>query len=209
LALSVDILNASPGRRRRIASLLGSDGIEALDEAVDARDGVDAVVADLPADSGTGSLRTIVDQAGGKPVVAISAASDRRAISLALAAGADGIVLGDDLEALPAAVRGVCAGQLSLPRSARHIVFRPGLSTREKQILGMVVLGLSNGEIAAQLSLAESTVKSHLSSAFSKLGVRSRNEATAMILDPDTGLGTGILAISEEHERLGPADPAR
>jgi DNA-binding NarL/FixJ family response regulator len=95
---------------------------------------------------------------------------------------------------------------LSLPRDARDVVARPKLSTREKQILGMVVLGFSNGEIASKLSLAESTVKSHLSSSFSKLGVRSRNEATAMILDPDGGLGTGILAISEEHERLGPVD---
>ena len=70
----------------------------------------------------------------------------------------------------------------------------------------MVVLGFSNSEIAAKLYVSDSTVKSHLTSAFSKLGVRSRNEATAMILDLDSGLGTGILAISEEHERLGPTD---
>ena len=126
---------------------------------------------------------------------------------LALAAGADGYVLDDELEqSLPAAVRGVYSGQLSVPRAARSIVARPKLSAREKQVLGMVVLGFSNGEIAAKLFLAESTVKSHLSSVFSKLGVRSRNEATAMILDLDSGLGIGILAISEEHERLGPVD---
>jgi DNA-binding NarL/FixJ family response regulator len=208
LALSVDILNASVGRRHRIASVLGKAGID----AAGGRSGAaDAVVLDLHgADARSGDVRAIVEQADGAPVVVISGASERRAIWLALAAGAEGFVLEDELEgSLPAAVHGVCAGQLSVPRSARHIVARPGLSTREKQVLGMVVLGFTNAEIAAQLCLAESTVKSHLSSAFSKLGVRSRNEATAMILDPDTGLGTGILAISQEHERLGPAEGAR
>ena len=65
----------------------------------------------------------------------------------------------------------------------------------------MVVLGFTNGEIARQLHLAESTIKSHLSSSFTKLGVRSRNEAAELILDADGGLGTGILAISGAEGR--------
>jgi DNA-binding NarL/FixJ family response regulator len=216
VALSVEILHASAGRRRRIVSALTPDGIDVAAQPAGTGNraeapgtgSCDALVVDLHrSEPSAADLRAIVEQADGTPVVVISATSDRRAMRLALAAGADGFVLDDELEAsLPAAVRGVCSGQLSLPRVARDIVARPSLSTREKQILGMVVLGFSNGEIAAQLFLAESTVKSHLSSAFSKLGVRSRNEATAMILDPDSGLGTGILAISEEHERVGPVD---
>ena len=71
----------------------------------------------------------------------------------------------------------------------------PALSTREKQILGLVVMGYMNCQIAERLFLAESTVKSHLSSAFGKLGVRSRNEAVSLILNPDRGLGTGILSL--------------
>jgi hypothetical protein len=67
---------------------------------------------------------------------------------------------------------------------------------REKQILGMVVMGFTNADIAAELYLAESTVKSHLSSAYPKLGVRSRRQATALILDPTQGLGPGIFAIA-------------
>jgi DNA-binding NarL/FixJ family response regulator len=56
-------------------------------------------------------------------------------------------------------------------------------------------MGMTNAEIAAKLFLAESTVKSHLSSAFAKLGVASRSEAAAVILDSRTGVGLGILTI--------------
>ena len=59
-------------------------------------------------------------------------------------------------------------------------------------------MGFSNAEIARKLFVTEATVKSHLSSSFAKLGVRSRAEATARILDPEHGLGTGILAISDD-----------
>jgi hypothetical protein len=63
-----------------------------------------------------------------------------------------------------------------------------------RQILGMVVTGLSNQEISSRRFLAESTVKSHLSSAYSKLGVRSRGEVVALILDRDGSLGRGTVA---------------
>jgi DNA-binding NarL/FixJ family response regulator len=56
------------------------------------------------------------------------------------------------------------------------------------------VMGMTNAAIASQLYLAESTVKSHLSSAFAKLGVSSRAEATNVILDPSAA-GLGILTI--------------
>ena len=58
----------------------------------------------------------------------------------------------------------------------------------------------TNSEIGARLFRAESTVKSHLSSAFAKLRVRSRSEAAAMIVDPQGSLGTGILAITSNGE---------
>jgi DNA-binding NarL/FixJ family response regulator len=111
----------------------------------------------------------------------------------------DALVLDDDVErCLALCVRNVCAGQISLPRSLRRTLATPVLSAREKQVLGLVVLGLTNGEIAQQLRLSLSTVKSHLSSSFTKLGVRSRGEAAALILDPGAGLGTGILVISDD-----------
>lgn len=101
----------------------------------------------------------------------------------------------DVRSALAPTVRAVAAGQLVVPFAGRPAVRPKTLTVRERQIVALVVLGLRNGEIADRLYLAESTVKSHLHSAFGKLGVRSRNQAAAMILDPNSGLGTGILTI--------------
>jgi DNA-binding CsgD family transcriptional regulator len=127
-------------------------------------------------------------------------------IRSALAADVSGLVVAADLElTLGPCLGAVESGQICVPRSQARQVEAAALSTREKQILGLVVMGLMNGEIASRLFVAESTVKSHLSSAFSKLGVRSRYEAVELILDPERGLGTGILGLGVEH--VGPAPP--
>lgn len=114
----------------------------------------------------------------------------------ALAAGVTGVVFIEDLSVLAATVTAVAGGQLVVPSSLRTAVAKPVLTTREKQVMALVVLGFSNREIADQLFVAESTVKSHLFSAFRRLGVRTRKEAAALILDDQQGLGTGILTIT-------------
>jgi DNA-binding NarL/FixJ family response regulator len=129
-------------------------------------------------------------------VVAILPEADRRLTWAALDAGAHAVVLESDLAALDAALPAVCAGFIVVPSLARRALSRPVLSSREKQVLSMVVIGLSNAEIAGRLHLAESTIKSHLSAIFEKLDVRSRKEAADMVLDPRSGLGPGILAIT-------------
>jgi DNA-binding NarL/FixJ family response regulator len=129
-------------------------------------------------------------------VVAILPEADRRLTWAALDAGAHAVVLESDLAALDAAVQAVCAGFIVVPSLARRALSRPVLSSREKQVLSMVVIGLSNAEIAGRLHLAQSTVKSHLSAIFEKLDVRSRKEAADVVLDPRSGLGPGILAIT-------------
>jgi DNA-binding NarL/FixJ family response regulator len=124
---------------------------------------------------------------------------ERWEMRAALAAGAAGVVLHEGLDAaLGPCLRAVLAGQACVPKGYWRQIEPPVLSAREKQILGLVVMGYMNSQIAEQLFLAESTVKSHLSSAFGKLGVRSRNEAVNLILDPDRGLGMGILALGGE-----------
>jgi DNA-binding NarL/FixJ family response regulator len=132
-------------------------------------------------------------------VVLICPGIERWEMRAALTAGAAGVVLYRDLDAaLAPCMQAAMAGQTCVPRDHWRQIEPPALSTREKQILGLVVMGYMNGQIAEQLFLAESTVKSHLSSAFGKLGVRSRNEAVSLILDPERGLGMGILALGGE-----------
>jgi DNA-binding NarL/FixJ family response regulator len=117
----------------------------------------------------------------------------------ALAVTLEGVVA---LEALSVALRptllAVLAGQACHPLAFRDQLERPLLSTREKQVLAMVVLGLQNAEIARKLFITEASVKAHLTSAFAKLGVRSREAATALILDSDAGYGPGILRITPD-----------
>ncbi len=128
-------------------------------------------------------------------IVAVMPEDSRRGVRRALEAGADGVVFETMLEStLSVTVRSVLAGQTVVPAAGRLELDRPTLSTREKQVLSMVVAGMSNKAIAGELFLAESTVKCHLSSAFSKLGVRSRNEAADLILHSGGDSGGGVLA---------------
>jgi DNA-binding NarL/FixJ family response regulator len=120
-------------------------------------------------------------------------------VRAALEAGAAGVVLATDVKrALGPCLAAVRAGQVCVPSRHGRRIDPPALSGREKQILGLVVMGQTNGQIAERLILAESTVKSHLSSAFGKLGVRSRHEAVDLILDAERGLGMGILSLGGE-----------
>lgn len=152
----------------------------------------------------TRELRRLAAQLPSVPLVVVADTAGR-AIRDAVAAGASGFVALDGIATQFApTVEAVCAGLLAVPIHFRQALAKPVLSPREKQIMAMVVMGFSNREIANRLYLAETTIKSHLSSAFVKLGVRSRHEATSLILDSANGLGTGILAISDDAERLAP-----
>jgi DNA-binding NarL/FixJ family response regulator len=134
-------------------------------------------------------------------IVAVCETADRRAVRRLLDAGIDGVVFADQLEeALEPTVAAVFAGQVVVPRDLRYSVDKPSLSSRERQILALVVTGLTNQEIAARMFLAESTVKSHLSSAYNKLGVRSRSEAVTVILERPDSLVTWIAAVAPKFE---------
>jgi DNA-binding NarL/FixJ family response regulator len=66
--------------------------------------------------------------------------------------------------------------------SSEHASRRPELTRREHEILACVAGGMTNGEIAHELHVAESTVKSHLTSAYRKLGVSNRTQAAIATL---------------------------
>jgi two-component system NarL family response regulator len=125
-------------------------------------------------------------------------AEPRTELHQTLAAGVRGVVAERDVDAvLIPTLHAVLAGQIVVPPQERPALQRPVMSHREKQVLELVVLGLTNQQIAGRLYLSESTVKSHLNSVYSKLGVRSRSEATALTLDPTLDLGLrlpGVLA---------------
>jgi DNA-binding CsgD family transcriptional regulator len=173
------------------------DGVKAL---TDVPEGVDPWGIVLWLESSVSSVPSLLEPLTTRfeqvPVVLACAAIRRREVRVALAAGAAGVVVYDELDStLGPCLRAVRVGQICVPRGYGRQIEPPVLSTREKQILGLVVMGYMNAEIARRLFLAESTVKSHLSSAFGKLGVRSRNEAVDLILRPEHGLGMGILAL--------------
>ena len=135
------------------------------------------------------------------PLVAILSELPSVRGARAVAAKLEGTVLRSELErTLAPTLVAVAAGCCVVPRTVRQLVDRPLLSPRERQILAMVVLDFSNGEIARKLFVTESAVKNHLSSAFAKLGVTSRSAAAELILDNESGLGPGILRISPEAE---------
>lgn len=192
------------GTRARVAAALEHPAIACearvtLDDAGEQ----DAVVVAV---SDGGDTALLSEALAGRPddVPAVLVAGgevrgEHAAIRGALRAGAHGYVrLGDVERALVVSVLAVVAGQSAIPAVQRREAVPPTLTTRERQVLSLVVMGLANGEIAERLYVTESTVKSHLSAAFAKLGVRSRNEASARILDPRSGLGMGILTIPRD-----------
>ncbi len=120
-------------------------------------------------------LRKLASRFPDSVVILVVAQASSGDVRRALQAGAHAVVTEPLIEsALIPSIGAALAGQIVIPAGARE-GGQPGvLTTREKQILGLVVMGMTNAEIAGKLFLAESTVKSHLSSAFAKLGVSSR-----------------------------------
>ncbi|MFC9552402.1 response regulator [Rhodococcus sp. NPDC056960] len=121
----------------------------------------------------------------------------------ALRAGASGFLLKDTpSEDLVSAIRSVAAGDAVVsPKVTRRLLARflddgpaprrdPAildvLTEREREVLQLVATGLSNTEIAAQLFLSESTIKSHVGRILTKLNVRDRVQA--VVLAYETGL---------------------
>jgi DNA-binding NarL/FixJ family response regulator len=160
------------------------------------------LVADVGRPAGLAALRRLHAAVPGARVVVVArddrgGAARATAPRQALTAGADAFVRREDAaRALAAAVRAVLAGLVCAPRDVRRVLAKPTFSHREKEVLGLMTDGLTNKQIAAQLYLSESTVKTHLAAAFAKLGVRSRKDAAALLLDPAEGLAATALPVA-------------
>ena len=131
----------------------------------------------------------------------------------AIREGVAGIVLEDQVEtALAPAVRAVAAGLTAIPVRLRTEADKKSLSRRELEVLRLVAAGKTNREIALALFIAESTVKSHLTSLFRKVGVDSRKEIARLALDPDEGLSHLITPpaspVIRPVDHLAPGGPS-
>jgi DNA-binding NarL/FixJ family response regulator len=173
----------------------------------------DALVlaADLTRPSGLASLRRVRAECPATSVVVVAAPGDAaNAARQSLNAGGDAFVPAAAAERmLVAAVHAALAGLVCVPREARRLLAKPTFSHREKEVLGLLVNGLTNRQIAGRLFLAESTVKSHLVSAFAKLGVCSRKDAVALLLDPAEGLAATALPPDPAERAATGASPAQ
>jgi DNA-binding NarL/FixJ family response regulator len=199
----VDV-EANGSLRPRILAALAADDLSIVRDGTGPPAEIRVVAVDLSRPTSLRRLRASLDK-GAALVVVISPTCGPLGARRAVRAGADSLVLEHELEdALVPAVRAVAAGLSVLPAVLRDGIDRLAFSHREREVLRLAIGGNTNSEIAAALFLAESTVKSHLSSAYRKLGAHGRKDAAALILDPDEGLVDLILGREPE---LGSGEP--
>ena len=188
-----------------------ADGAEAVAAAGQLRPDVVLMDIRMPTMDGLEAARRILAQSPDCRVIMLTTFDLDHYVYAALALGASGFLLKDVTAAhLAAAVRLVATGDALLaPSITRRLVQRfasgehrsgPGLADRaaavhrdlaaltprELEVLGLLGRGLSNTELAAELTLSEATVKTHVARIFAKLSLRDR--AQAVVLAYETGL---------------------
>jgi two-component system response regulator DesR len=171
-----------------LAVVAGPDELETL---ADARHPHVVLLASVDAREDAANIRALAAMLPHSRVIIALRSHQASAVRGALRAGADGVVLEHQLAlSLPAVVRAVALGHAVVPLQDRSALGREPLSAREREVLALAAGGLTNAAIAARLHLSESTVKSHVSSGFSKLGLHSRSELDVLIREGRGRRGT-------------------
>ena len=173
-----------------------ADGDEALALAIQLRPDVVLMDLRMPRCDGIEATRRLREHDAGIKVLVLTTYADDRSVIDALRAGARGYLTKDAGAAeIRAALERVTRGQPAIdPAVQQHLLdaitasgpsqdaepappFPAGLTAREAEVLSLIAQGLSNSEIASQLVLSETTVKSHINHLFAKTGVRDRAQA--------------------------------
>jgi len=182
------ILSTIPGF---IVTALAADGDEALEYAVE--DPPDLVLMDLkmPVLNGVQATRKLKELLPALPVLVLTTFADDEWLFDAIRAGAAGYLLKDTgREDLEKAIRGTLAGRSFIDPALAGKLFRkiadpqsgaspsgPELTDREREIMGLIVAGRTNPQIARELYLAPGTVRNYVSALFQKLEVEDRTQA--------------------------------
>jgi DNA-binding NarL/FixJ family response regulator len=195
--IRVLIVDDHPLVRSALTQLLGgademtvvgaaADGDAAVSAALELEPDVVLMDLEMPGMDGIEATRALKAAGCEARVVVLTTFSDRERILGALDAGAVGYLLKDaDHEEIIRGIRAAAIGDAPLaPRAAREMLTDrtrpragPDLSGRELEVLKLVARGLPNKLIARELEISEKTVKAHLTSVFSQLGVADRTQA--------------------------------
>ncbi len=182
--------------------LLIHDDLELVAEAADGQEALvlferadpDVILMDLkmPRMDGVEATRALIARDPGLCIIALTSFKDEDLVTEALRAGARGYLLKDiNADRLADAIRAAHQGSPALAPEAAWAVFQASrhgeamgddLTEREREVLALMVEGLTNPEIAERLVIALSTVKSHVSNILSKLQVSTRTEAVSLAL---------------------------
>jgi NarL family two-component system response regulator LiaR len=180
--------------------LLAFDDLELVGEAGDGNQAVaccrqnqpDVILMDMvmPGMDGVAATRAILKDRPRMKIIMLTSFVEDSVVQNALEAGAIGYQLKNaSINALAEAIRSAHAGQPTLSPEATSALIRtktdphqPGkrLSAREREILALIVEGLSNEEIAERLVISHATARHHVSACLQKLGAANRAQAAAL-----------------------------